>query len=587
MEVTHFFNSYQKLGWLALTLIFCSIVSLPILQAGFFSDDITNSIIPGTISLYKQGFWGSVLLGMQHWLTTGRIFPFSAISTIAVFYLFPAVNEYQIVRSIFIWGSIFSFAWFIKVVAKNYAAALLFIFLVPLFWSMRTAPDPLTSFAIFLPLLVTFTAWTLIFYRYYQVSQQQKYLIASLVMYTCALCTYEVGILAFFLVLTLMHFKSINHHSIVKEGKPYFILLMAYLIMTAVMHFVGNNAYNGIQIHLSAQFWPTFFAQLTAGLPLSYYLLAAHPALPIEAVLSDYRYLLALCYLMLAGSFCIYWLLDQLVLTKRSCVCFSVMALCLTVIPAVMMGINLKYQLILHMGIGYIPVYLQYLGMVLLLLAFFGGLNLLQLSVQTKRKIHLSLAFLISAIISFTTITNLATVKLINERYKFNRVLVEQAGRHGFLQHLPDNSYLIEKVTLWNTPDFYQLNANKQLAEVIDVRDTHRLEQYDPYNKQAAHHKYFLSSFHLPGSASGYVLLGRAKWAELKNYGNVKSTKAIFMTNPALFISANSASQREEILQNLQLQLNLSAAVLKTITAEDATGFLITALPAGHYRIVI
>jgi hypothetical protein len=191
MEVTHFFNSYQKLGWLALTLIFCSIVSLPILQAGFFSDDITNSIIPGTISLYKQGFWGSVLLGMQHWLTTGRIFPFSAISTIAVFYLFPAVNEYQIVRSIFIWGSIFSFAWFIKVVAKNYAAALLFIFLVPLFWSMRTAPDPLTSFAIFLPLLVTFTAWTLIFYRYYQVSQQQKYLIASLVMYTCALCTYE------------------------------------------------------------------------------------------------------------------------------------------------------------------------------------------------------------------------------------------------------------------------------------------------------------------------------------------------------------------------------------------------------------
>jgi hypothetical protein len=590
MEVINYFKSYQKLGWMALTLVFCGIVSLPILQAGFFSDDITNSVIPGTIALYKQGFWGCVVLGMQHWLSTGRIFPFSAVSTVTVFYFFPAVNDYQILRSLFIWASIISFAWFIKVVAKNYAAALLFIFLIPLFWSVRTAPDPLTSFAIFLPLLVIFTAWTLIFYRYYQVSQQQKFLILSLTLYTCALCTYEIGILAFFLVLTLMHFKSINNHSLIKEGKPYFILLMAYLIITVVMHTLANNSYDGIQIQLSAHFWPTFFAQLTAGLPLSYFLFANHPALPINVVLSDYHNLLALSYLLVVGTACIYWLLDQLVLTKRSCVCFSVMALSLTVVPAFIMGINQKYQLILHMGIGYIPVYLQYLGMGLLLLAVFGALNLLQLSVRSKRKIHWSLAFLLSVVITVTTALNLATVKLINEKYKFNRVLVEQAARHGFLHNLPEGSYLIEKQTLWNTPDFYKLNADKQLADVIDVRDMHKLQEYGPSNNTLQKHKYFLSSFHLPGSQYGYVLLGRAKWAAVKNYNNINLTTAIFMTDPTLFISANSPSQRTEILQNLQQQLNLSAASLKEIVALAARNpqvLLITALPVGNYRIPI
>ncbi|MES2217412.1 MAG: hypothetical protein V4501_03265 [Pseudomonadota bacterium] len=589
MEDINFLRPYQKLIGLALIIAFCFIVSLPILQAGFYSDDITNSVIPGTITLYQQGFWGFVVLNMQTWLSSGRLFPLSVISSVAMFYFFPAVHDYQIVRSLFIWMSILSCAWLVKTLTKNFAAAMLFIFLMPLCWSVRNAPDPLTSFAIFLPLMVTFIAWTLIFYRYYQVTQKQKFLIFSIITFSCALCTYEIGSVAFFLLMTLMYCKPINNQSLRTEIKPYFILFSAYLIINLLLHFMSKQAYDGIQIHLTTQFFPAFIAQFTAALPLSYFLFAPHPIISITEVLNNYLW--AMIYLLLAGTGIIYWLLHQLVLTKRSCVCFSIMALFLMMVPAFIMAINLKYQFILRLGIGYIPVYIQYTGMGFILLAGLGSLNLLPLSINTKRGIHLLLASVLSIVITLATLVNLATINHINDKYKFNRGLVENAARHGLLASLPDQSYLIENLLLWNSPDFYMLNAHKTLAGVIDVRDTHKLMVFDKHNKLSSHHKYFISSFHLPGSQFGYVLLGHAKWAQVKNLkNNMPLTKAIFMTDPQLFIAAGPASQRIEILQNLQQQLNLSPEVIKAIALlyeKNAQDWLVTPLPAGNYRLII
>jgi hypothetical protein len=585
MEVIKLHKPYQKLTWLIALVSFGIIVSLPILHAGFYSDDITNSLIPGSIRLYLHGFWAWIRLDMQNWLASGRLFPLSIISSTSIFYLFPVVHDYQIVRTCFIWASILSCAWFVKLLTKNVAAAVLFIFLMPLCWSVRNAPDPLTSFAILLPMLSLFVVWTLVFYRYYQTTQQQTFLMLSIAMFSCALCTYEIGIVAFFLLLTLMYFKPVTIKPIFPEIKPFLILLLVYCTITLVLHWQSQQVYTGLEISFTGKFWPAFLAQFTAALPLSYILLGTHKTLTLNT-----HYSLALVYLLLVSLSCLYWLLPRLVLTKRSCVCFSVMAFFLMVIPAVLMGINLKYQLILQMGIGYLPVYLQYIGMGFLLVGAFGALNLLALRSNVKRGIQLLLACILSLSITLATFLNLATVDSINEKYKYNRDLIENAARQGLLDSIPIQSYLIEKMVLWNSPSFYMLNAQKVLAGVIDVRDVTKLSAYDSHNNKKTYHKYFITSFHLPGSELGYVLVGRAKQAEVTHIKNTTLTKAIFMTNPQLFISAGSSSQRAEILQNLQQQLSLSPATLATLVnsyEKNAPDGFVTSLPAGNYRLLI
>jgi hypothetical protein len=124
MDVSTFLKPYQKLALIVLMITFCSLVSGPILQAGFFSDDITNSLIPGSAPLYHQSLWRVIIGAMQNWLANGRLFPLSVISSVTIFNYFPAVQDYQIIRSLFIWASIFSFAWFIMLVVTGLSRSL-------------------------------------------------------------------------------------------------------------------------------------------------------------------------------------------------------------------------------------------------------------------------------------------------------------------------------------------------------------------------------------------------------------------------------------------------------------------------------
>jgi hypothetical protein len=590
MDVSTFLKPYQKLALIVLMITFCSLVSGPILQAGFFSDDITNSLIPGSAPLYHQSLWRVIIGAMQNWLANGRLFPLSVISSVTIFNYFPAVQDYQIIRSLFIWASIFSFAWFIKIVTKNFAAALLFVFFLPLCWSLRDYPDPLTSFAIFLPLLAIFIAWTLIFYRYYQVSEQPEFLTGAIITFTCALCTYEVGVVTIFLLLTLMYCKPVHRQpQLWLEIKPFMILLGAFLLTTLMLHLGSTHVYDGIEINLSRNFWATFAAQFTAPFPLSYYLLSSRSGLSLAATLQHSNHFLAI-FILAISSGGIVWLSQQLVLTRRSCVCFASMALFLLFVPAFLMAINQKYQYILHMGVGYIPVYIQYVGMGFLILSGFGVVNLLALPLKTKFKIHLSLGAVSGVIITLALLFNIASVNSINEKYKFNRVLVENAAMQGLLTSLPEKSFLIERVALWNTPDFYMLHAHKSLAGVIDLRDLHKILAFDKNNSSTAYHKYFLMSYHLPGTSAGYVLMGRAKQAQLAQIKNLKMTKALFITDVQIFISANSPVQAGEILQNLQQQLNLRPDIVNDLAqtySENGKYWLITSLPKGRLKILI
>jgi hypothetical protein len=571
--MSHLQKTSYFIGMFFLLMAFCILVSLPMLQAGYFSDDIINSLIPGDIAMREQDFWTFVLTSMQNWLASGRLFPVSIISSISVFNLVPDEHHYQMVRSVFIWASVFSFAWLLKTVSKDIAASILFIFLLPLCWSIRDAAEPLTSFAIFLPLVTLFITFTQLFYLKYKSSAQQVWLGLSLIMFVCALCTYEVGIIAYTLLFTLM---VCTPGKIIKDIKPYSIILVAYLIVNLYLYSVSKNVYDGIQINFSGKFWSAFAAQFTAALPLSYWLFATKHALTqlpnafsMQSLPQDILFIIA--------AISIYQLLTKLALSRQSVKNIFFIGLNLTLMPALLIGISQKYQALVQMGVGYIPVYLQYFGMACLLLFILGLITFIRMHIYLRRLVYLLLALSLSGVITFATSLNYLTVHILNEKFSDKRVLVEMALHHQVLATVPDHAYLVEKMYLWNTPDFYWQNANKKLAGVIDIYDGTLMSTLN---------KYLIVTYQLPHSRSGYVMVGPMFDAQLTELKNNDMVQTIYLSHPRIFITATDPWQLKLIWQRLQWQLSLSPQIINTISTAYLAhhqDWFITTLPDGDY----
>ena len=133
---------------LFLLLIIILIVSLPILQAGFFNDDVQNSSAMGAAELLHQHAWSYIWRqSMYVSLGSGRLFPITAFTQVLASYYFSTPLAYQTLHVIAIWLSVISMAWLVQLITKNMSISLFFILLFPVYWSMRNMADALLSFS--------------------------------------------------------------------------------------------------------------------------------------------------------------------------------------------------------------------------------------------------------------------------------------------------------------------------------------------------------------------------------------------------------------------------------------------------------
>jgi hypothetical protein len=531
------------------------IISLPIFQAGYFSDDMINSLIPGTIKIYHFSFWSYVYEYMKIWINYGRFFPLSILSSILVFNYFPDAHDYQIIRLVFIWISIFSFAWLLKVLTRDVFSALLFLILTPMCWSIHDAADPLVSFAIFLPLVVIFAAMTLIFLRYYQDTEKTGWLALSLVMYLGGLACYELGMVTFFLMLIVVHMHTHTTQHKIEIIKPYAILTLAYLLTYTILQHTNHLTYDGIKIHLGMPFLSGFIVQLTSALPLSYYLLATHTHLDayelLQHIAANKAAAAIALYLFFVTLITTFWLIRKVQFSKKNILCICLTGWTLMIFPAVLMGLSQKYQILIHAGRGYIPVYVQYLGTACLLLS---GICWLNLHIRQKTFLHLAIAAMVSAVVVMSWIVNLAVVTDNNEHNYNTRALYEKALQHNVLATLPDHAYLIERLALWNAPDFYAINTDKNLAGVIDINDRKNLPADKNYQD-----KFYIEAFHLENTQNGFVVLGHIQALSIKKMTEtMQLTEKIKIENPMVFIAAKNLTEYKQICAALSARLGLS-----------------------------
>jgi hypothetical protein len=559
-------HKYQKYGLGTLLLFsFCWIVSLPILAAGYFSDDAINSLIPGSFELFHQNFFSGIWGYMRDWLANGRFFPLSVISSVTVFYLFSDILSYQILRTFFIWLSLFAFAWLIKQLTKNTNASWLFILCVPICWSVRNFPDPLTSFAIFLPLLTLFIALSLIFYLKFQETLKSAWLALSLFLYVLALSTYEVGVTELFLLPILIWFGPYANKRLHSSFVPYCLLTVVYAVINFRLRYNSTGMYDGIELGRLANFFPTFLAQLASSLPLSYRLFSHQPEIPLQELLQQYfnqpYSLLLIGYFFAISLFGLYYCLRKIYFSQRTIICLALLGLVLMMIPAALIGSSVKYQHMVSLGKGYLSVYLQYIGLSLFFIASVGQFHLIKLNNTVKSLLLFCTALLGSFTLSYALILNSYVVVRMNDVSGYKRSLIEEALHHHLFADLPQHTAIIEKLYLWNNAEFFMLNAHVKIDHVIDLND-HAAIAFLKNDNQ-----YLLDAYHLPGLKAGYVILGLIHSVQtriIKNHFEMVSV--IQVNHPRIFITATSSAEFDKILRMLTVRLALSSRDVSNIS---------------------
>ena len=438
--------------------IFYCLICTPILHAGFLGDDVLNSLTPGTIALANISLFALCLTYIKSWIALGRIFPLGFLVQYPFFYLFTVPFLYQIVRVIFIWLSLLSAAWLLQLLIKNIKASLLFLFLIPAFWSIRNMSDPLTSYALLLPALTLFIFFSLISFIKFNQTKKALWLSLSLISYTCALMTYELGVLTLFCVLVIAWFSQPQKKQFVLSVVPHVLLTCLYIILCLILRHYAISTYDGTTVaHFHKHLFLTFIYQLTASMPLNYGIFSGHcfKKVVFLSYFQEPFSIIILITVFIIVFFSFNKLLPHLVFTKKQRLLLLNLGLTLNIVPSLLIASTIKYQKVLAWGLGYLPVYIQYIGTAFIFLSLFSLLNASKKSDLQKSNIRILFSLIFSLITCLSLIFNTAVVKKENVLWQNGRDLEISAIEQGVLSHVPPGAVLVSK-DQWANPAFYQ-----------------------------------------------------------------------------------------------------------------------------------
>jgi hypothetical protein len=565
---------------LFLLFVYGIVVSTPTLLSGYYSDDVPNGLTRGMVLATQQTFWGYSKSLFVMWLEMGRFFPVTIFFGNLIYYYFDTIISYQIMHTLLIWLSLIAVAWLVKLISKQLESALLVLFLIPMFWSVRNYHDPLSSFAVLLPCVTLFSALTLCFFVKAINSRNFYWHIPAMITYVLALCTYEVACVAFVAVVLLAIIMLRTYKKIIYQCLPYLIMTLLYIgLVIGMRHSVGRSVYTGISISELSRFCHTFLDQLISGLPLSYWLFSPKRYFPLPLInpnFNTWAQLLPAIVLVCLAVVPIYYLLSKVRFNQKAVKSFLAIGLTFTLIPALLMGISLRHQTQVHFGVGYLPVYIEYIGFTFLLLV---ALNTLRFS--TSRFLRAGLSCLFGAVIGFSFFLNHYTLQIADEWEQNPRALVEHALDAGLFADVPASAILLTKNERWNVAAFYMQSKGLQVnvADVIkkmDVVDVARVPTF------------FMEYYVFPNSNYGYVILARvdAIHYQEKQIVNlhVLDPKVFLVSGRRRFLTFSGKKVTfDDILHLIDAKYGVSPET--GIFLGKMQGSVITSLPKGEYQV--
>ena len=465
----------------------------PVIKAGFYWDDVQDSLVEGYLKTSGYSFWQYCYNKIHMWIFEfGRPFVVSVFLGNYFFYLFSDPLGHHLAKSVLIFLSMISVGWMLKLLTKNSQIAVLFLFLVPLFFSIQNWCDSLVAFGLLLPMVTIFSSLAVCFYLKFEESKKRSFIFLSLLFLFCGLLTYEIAIVAFFVVLFLALRDEIlaisqSHHKLKKTNIPklletrpkialvygfphkrgarlvsrkkiknitksrglwyiflsrrfwfktfpYCLLVGIWSLFFLVLRFGAKNSYNGVQFGNFAEIPGTFAWQVLATLPLNSFLFER---VADYSVTSEVNYYWAL--LLFPISFiALYRLLPLCSLSYEKCKTLNIIGFIFLLIPAAMISWIGKYQswiFSFKLGYGYTPLYMQYIGLCLIFMSWLAKVFFnISSNIRSQRIVALVLSLLLSCVICFSVSLNYRMVNFLNKNHNFNsKDLIRNSAEYGLM----------------------------------------------------------------------------------------------------------------------------------------------------------
>ena len=462
-----FFHNY---GIEALILLLTAASLSMLIRSGYYWDDAVNSTAYLAEKKDAIPTLTHMLEFMRKYLELGRI---NILSVYYYFYFY--IENVSLYKALIILTILIDQLIFRKVLREYgvpLSGARLGMLLMPMMLQTRVYQDPVSGFYSLMQVLTAEMLLCALFLHRWLEQGKRSCFWLSLTAFAVGLLTYEVCFPFLAMICLLIWAQRKNFLRAVRDSLPFIgltVLMLAGVFL--VRRLFVHNTYAGVAFSLDpARILRAALTQLAAGLPLSFYS-AGYPAAVLghaypTVTFMNYDFL---SFLKAVRFSDILILLSALSIFKKisrsnyqlstiNCQLF-ILGFSFTVLPMITVSMSQRYQGQLMPGLGYLPVYMQYYGIAVLILC-------LVLSVRSsvgKRALCLS-AF--SVILLLNLQNNRSVTEIMNRSFYEPRNAGEAALRGGILDFLPEDAVLIsvnDRRYLWESnwdntglyPQFY------------------------------------------------------------------------------------------------------------------------------------
>jgi hypothetical protein len=400
-------GGYLLLCGAALTL---AVISLsPLLANGLNGDDLPNSVTFAASALHAQGqglgdIVHSILASVPGWAESGRFFPLSAFSDFVLYFVDGNALALKLFVLTLILVDLCLLGYLTTQITASRTAGVLAILITPLLFQFRTGVyhDPITAFGGLLQVVLTSTLISLVLLLLYLRSSRRRYLVASVAIYAANLLTYEITI-PFFLLFAVLAWLYPVRRSLLMSARiswPFAAVAGAAVALNMGLRLFYQVAFSGSAADyaqaaaaggpIARAYIPnlapgailaTIAHQVSAALPLGFQQLAAPGRWTFPSFSADLGAQPMFYLLLIAGYGAMAVVLGlelwYEVLARAHGFrpgLLGLLGLGLLILPNAMISLSPRYQAETSWGIGYLPVYLSYFGVALLLADLTYGL---------------------------------------------------------------------------------------------------------------------------------------------------------------------------------------------------------------------
>lgn len=480
-------SSQKSYIYLALSALFLVILMLsPMLNSGYIADDSLNSLTRGYLLERHESLFNFTYNIVKMWITqVGRFFPLAFYMS-AFYTIITNLLLYKLIILLFVILNIALFGYFINILTESKYLGIMAISLAPIFFQMRLYHDAILGYHLLLELVFLYVITSLIFLIFYLRTKKKKYLILSLFIYILGLMTYEIVYPFFILYFVIIYFNSRirNLSYMIKLSLPYaissalFILITVFLRMYVGLQLIGTHGGSNYIPNFSPNdFFLTLLKQIFAAFPFSYYI--ADPNNIFEHSIGDLGNFFSIGAISIGIAYfiihiyCTNMIIRDELCSKRNAFSLNqlpLIGLSLLVLPAVIISLSPKYQMALVWGIGYLPVYISYFGLIMITTyvvhMIYSKLNHIN---KKSFQIILPVFALILVILAGTTYSNnITAVENSNLQWLYPREIVEKSEENGLFKSIPNGSVLlVDSNYPWDQPAFYRTHSSSNFKSIL------------------------------------------------------------------------------------------------------------------------